>query len=121
MNRTLERGLLQQRALRMISRKRDSHFGREATDPTRCISHFLPHLDRHAFQFNALPLSYDRHRCRNASSKRRSNEIGRGKRFALAHVVERSIRFEPGMRRAMGRAAMQFAGVIDRNLDHALA
>ncbi len=70
------------------------------------------------FSSTLMTLGHDRHRRGDTGAERRRDEVGRRKGFSFPLIIERCIGREDRARGTMRRAAMQFTGVIDRNLNH---
>jgi len=68
-----------------------------------------------------MPLGHDSHDSGHTGRQSGGNEIGRRKRFTLSLVVDGSIGFQFGPRRAVGGRAVQLAFVGNGNFYQSLA
>ena len=80
-------------------------------------AHFFRRFNGHPLQFDGVAFGRNPHDRRHACRQSSRNEIGRRKRFALSLVVDGSIGFQFGSRRAVKRRAVQLPFVPNGNFN----
>ena len=83
----------------------------------RIGAHFFGCFDLHALKVDRVSLGRDSHDRGHTGGQRGRDEIGRRKRFALSLVVDGSIGFQFGSRRAVKRRAVQLPFVPNGNFN----
>ena len=83
----------------------------------RIGAHFFGRLDLHALKVDRVSFRGNPHNRRHACRQSSRDEIGRRKVFALSLVVDGSIGFQFGSRRAVKRRAVQLPFVPNGNFN----
>jgi len=122
MNRTTEGGCFQQFFLRMILWKWNGDFRFKCDNSSRRIgAHFFGCFDLHALKVDRVSLCGNPHNRGHACCQSSRDEIGRRKRFPFSFIIDGSISFQFGTRRAVGGRAAQLAFVGNGNFYQSLA
>ena len=119
---TTQCGRFQQFSLRMIPGKWNGDFRFKCDNsPRRIATHFFGCFDLHALKVDRVSLCGNPHNRGHACCQSSRDEIGRRKRFPFSFIIDGSIGFQFGTRRAVKRRAVQLPFVPNGNFYQSLA